>query len=84
VTPVVFLPGIIAPAAFRYAALLAELPGVDGVLKDLEVYRGGEPPADYTITAEVEGLHRTADDAGVDRFDIYCHSGGRALRCRNG
>ena len=49
-TSVVFLPGIIAPAAVRYAPLCAELPGVHCVLKDLEVYRDPVPPEDFSIT----------------------------------
>jgi hypothetical protein len=42
-TDVLFLPGIIAPAKIRPAALLAELPDVRGVQKDLEVYRDPSP-----------------------------------------
>ena len=50
---VLFLPGIVAPAATRYAPLLAELPGVHGVPKDLELYRVlslaiDEPAMDFT------------------------------------
>jgi hypothetical protein len=47
---VIFLPGIIAPASARYAVLLQHLPGVRAVVKDLEVYAGDAPPADYSIT----------------------------------
>jgi hypothetical protein len=49
-TDVIFLPGIIAPASARYAVLLQHLPGVRAVVKDLEVYAGDAPPADYSIT----------------------------------
>src|SRR5689334_23698683 len=41
---VFFLPGIVAPAAQRYAPLLKQLDDVNAVLKDLEVYRGDAPP----------------------------------------
>lgn len=54
-TDVLFLPGIIAPAKSRYAPLLAELPGVQCVLKDLEVYRDSAPPEDYSITIAIDG-----------------------------
>jgi pimeloyl-ACP methyl ester carboxylesterase len=78
-TDVLFLPGIIAPAKSRYAPLLAELPGVQCVLKDLEVYRDSAPPEDYSITIEIDGLDRAADEAGFDRFHLYGHSGGGAI-----
>lgn len=77
-TNVMFLPGIIAPAAVRYAPLLQHLHGVNAVLKDLEVYTGEEPPPDYSVATEVEGIDRAADAAGWDRFHIYAHSGGGA------
>lgn len=77
-TDVVFLPGIIAPAQIRYAPLLAHLDGVNAVLKDLSVYDNDTPPADYSITTEVEGIDLAADRAGLGRFHIYGHSGGGA------
>ena len=75
---VIFLPGIVAPAAVRYAPLLEQLDGVDAVLKDLEVYAGEEPPPDYSIEREVAGIAATADERGLDRFHLYGHSGGGA------
>lgn len=78
-TDAVFLPGIIAPAADRYGPLLAELPDVHSVLKDLEVYRDTAPPEGYSITTEIDALDRAADDAGWDRFHLYGHSGGGAI-----
>ena len=42
---VVFLPGIIAPAARRYESLRRHLVDVNPVVKDLEVYRDDAPPA---------------------------------------
>jgi pimeloyl-ACP methyl ester carboxylesterase len=80
VTGVIFLPGIIAPPAIRYAPLLAELDDVDAVLKDLEVYSGETtPPPGYSIETEVAGISRAADSAGFERFHLYGHSGGGAM-----
>jgi pimeloyl-ACP methyl ester carboxylesterase len=77
--PVVFLPGGIMPAALRYAPLIQELgDAVQAVTKELEVYAGPTPPADYSIGAEVEGISRAADAAGFERFHLYGHSGGGA------
>ena len=76
---VFFLPGIIAPAASRYEQLVTHLAGVNAVMKDLEVYRGDAPPAAYSIATETDGLLRAADEAGVERFHLYGHSGGGAV-----
>jgi pimeloyl-ACP methyl ester carboxylesterase len=73
-----FLPGIIAPAAVRYAPLLEHLGEVETVLKDLEVYAGEEPDETYEIAAEVAGIAAAADRAGFERFHLYGHSGGGA------
>ena len=76
---VVFLPGIIAPAARRYAPLLHLLVDVNPVVKDLEVYRADAPPAGYSIATEMDGVLRVADEAGVERFHLYGHSAGGAV-----
>ena len=76
---VIFLPGIIAPAAVRYSALVEHLPGVRSLLHDLAVYADDEPPAGYAITMEVDALDRAADAAGLDRFHAFGHSGGGAV-----
>ena len=77
--PVVFLPGIIMPAALRYAPLLVELGDtVCPLVKDLEVYATPTPPREYTIAREVEGISRAADAAGFARFHLYGHSAGGA------
>jgi pimeloyl-ACP methyl ester carboxylesterase len=78
VPDVIFLPGIVAPAALRYAPLLEQLDGVDGIPKELEVYAGDEPPPGYAIQAEIEGISAAADRAGFARFHLYGHSGGGA------
>ena len=77
---VIFLPGILMPAALRYERLLAALgDDVRPVLKELEVYRGSSvPPPGYSLEAELEGIGRAADDAGLERFHLFGHSGGGA------
>ncbi|HTM43935.1 MAG TPA: alpha/beta hydrolase [Polyangiaceae bacterium] len=76
---VVFLPGIIAPAEHRYEPLLHHLTGVHPILKNLEIYRGDSQPAGYSITTEIEGVLRAANEAGLDRFHLYGHSAGGAI-----
>jgi pimeloyl-ACP methyl ester carboxylesterase len=76
----VFLPGIIAPAAVRYSALIGELgPNVRAHTKELELYTLSPPPADYAIADEIGGLLRSADRVGLERFHLYGHSGGGAV-----
>jgi pimeloyl-ACP methyl ester carboxylesterase len=75
---VVFLPGIIAPAALRYGPLLAHLADVNACVTDLAVYANDTPPPDYSIETEVANILATADQAGFDRFHLYAHSGGGA------
>jgi pimeloyl-ACP methyl ester carboxylesterase len=77
--PVIFLPGIIAPAAIRYGPLVERLAGVDVVLRDLAVYDDDEPPPDFAIDTELVALDRAADDAGFEKFHLYGHSGGGAV-----
>jgi pimeloyl-ACP methyl ester carboxylesterase len=78
--PVIFLPGIIMPAADRYSALIKELGAdVNATTKDLEVYRLPEPPNGYSIETEIAGIARTADERGFDRFHLYGHSAGGAI-----
>jgi pimeloyl-ACP methyl ester carboxylesterase len=75
--PVIFLPGIIMPAALRYAPLLKELgDSVQALTKQLEVYAHDAPPPQYAIEDEVEGISRAADAAGFERLHLYGHSGG--------
>lgn len=76
---VVFLPGIIAPAATRYGALIEHLPSVRSLVHDLAVYEGDTPPPGYSISTELESLDRFADAAGLDRFHAFGHSGGGAV-----
>ena len=76
----IFLPGILMPAALRYERLLAALgTDVDPVVKELEVYRGpSTPPPGYSLEAELAGIARAADEARLERFHLYGHSGGGA------
>jgi pimeloyl-ACP methyl ester carboxylesterase len=75
----VLLPGSILPAEPAYAALLDVLgDGVDAVAKDLELYAADEPPPDYALGLEVEGIARAADARGFGRFHLVGYSGGGA------
>ncbi|WP_136706300.1 alpha/beta hydrolase [Agromyces sp. H66] len=77
---VIFLPGIILPADLAFAVLREELPAwVDPVVKDLEIYAHGEPPADYGLDLEIEGVLRAADEARFERFHLMGYSGGGAV-----
>lgn len=76
---VVLLPGGVVPAEPAYAALLSALgEHVDAVAKDLEVYAGEEPPSDFSLATEVEGIVREADSHHFDRFHLVGYSGGGA------
>jgi len=75
----ILLPGAILPADLAYADLLAALgDDVDAVAKELEVYAGAEPPPDYGLELEIQGILRTAEAAGFDRFHLVGYSGGGA------
>lgn len=76
---VVFLPGGVLPAEPAYAALLGALgERVDAVVKDLEVYAEEEPPPDFSLATEVEGIVREADAHHFERFHLVGYSGGGA------
>ena len=63
---VVFLPGGVLPAKPAYAALLGVLGDqVDAVTKDLEVYAQEQPPPDFSLGTEVDGISREADAHGT-------------------
>jgi len=77
---IVFLPGIVAPAAGRYAPLVSDLgTGAQAFTKDLEIYDPSRNPSDYSIGTEVQGLADAADAAGINRFYLYGHSAGGAI-----
>jgi pimeloyl-ACP methyl ester carboxylesterase len=67
------------PADLAYGALLRALgDDVQAVAKELEIYAAAEPPPGYTLEHETEGLLRTADAAGFDRFHLVGYSAGGA------
>jgi pimeloyl-ACP methyl ester carboxylesterase len=76
---VILLPGGVMPAQLAYADLIESLgPDVEAVAKELEVYAGPQPPAGYTLGHEIDGILRTADKAGFERFHLVGYSGGGA------
>lgn len=76
-THVICLPGGVAPAAQRYAALEAAVDGrAELHKKDLEVYRSDAPPTDYSVEMELDAVDRLADSLGLERFHIVGYSGG--------
>jgi pimeloyl-ACP methyl ester carboxylesterase len=76
---VILLPGGVLPAAPAYAALLEALnDAVEAVAKDLELYADAGPPPGYRLAVEVEGILRTAEAAGFDRFHLVGYSAGGA------
>jgi pimeloyl-ACP methyl ester carboxylesterase len=73
------VPGAVLPAELAYGALLEALgDDVAAVAKDLEVYAGDEPPPDYALGLEVEGILRVADATGFARFHLVGYSAGGA------
>src|SRR5205823_6329485 len=75
----ILLPGGVMPADLAYGALLDALgDDVDAIAKDLEVYAGPEPPTDYTLEYEIDGVLRAAKEAGLDRFHLVGYSAGGA------
>src|SRR5437588_7462667 len=78
-TQAILLPGGVMPADLAYGALIYALgDDVEAIARDLEVYAGPEPPADYTLEYEIDGVLRTARDAGFERFHLVGYSGGGA------
>ena len=78
-TDVILLPGAVLPAELAYGGLVEALgPGVNAVVKDLELYAGDEPPPGYGLDTEVRGILEAADRAGIDRFHLAGYSAGGA------
>jgi pimeloyl-ACP methyl ester carboxylesterase len=76
---VVLLPGSVLPAGPAYGALLEALgPDVDAVAKDLDLYEGDQPPSDWTLDTEVDGVLREAGAKQWDMFHLVGYSGGGA------
>lgn len=75
----VLLPGSVLPSGPAYGALLEALgPDVDAVAKDLDLYEGDEPPSDWTLDTEVDGVLREAGAKQWDTFHLVGYSGGGA------
>ena len=75
----ILLPGGVMPPGMAYGSLLAALgEDVEAVAKDLEVYADPEPPADYNLDHEIDGILRTAESSGFDRFHLVGYSAGGA------
>jgi pimeloyl-ACP methyl ester carboxylesterase len=73
------LPGSVLPAELAYGALVSALGSdVEVVAKELEVYAGDEPPTDYSLDVEVDGVLREADARRWGRFHLAGYSGGGA------
>jgi pimeloyl-ACP methyl ester carboxylesterase len=69
----------VLPAELAYGALIEALGSdVDAVAKDLEVYATAEPPDDYSLDREVDGLLDAAGERGWERFHLVGYSGGGA------
>ena len=76
---VLFVPGGVTPVQLSYGPLLNALEGqIHPVLKELEVYTTDAPPPGYGLDVEVEGIRRTAEAAGLDRFHLVGFSAGGA------
>lgn len=73
------LPGGVLPAEPAYRLLLRVLgERVDAVAKELEVYAGDQPPPDFSLDMEIDGILREADARGFDRFHLVGYSAGGA------
>ncbi len=78
-TQAILLPGGVMPAELAYGGLLAALgDDVQAVAKELELYADAAPPAGYTLQHETDGILRTADAAGFERFHLVGYSAGGA------
>lgn len=49
------------------------------IAKELEVYAADDPPGDYSLEAEIDGVLASAEEAGFDRFHLAGYSGGGAI-----
>src|SRR5262249_23133508 len=75
----ILLPGGVMPADLAYGTLIEALgEDAEAIAKDLELYAEPEPPADYALEYEVDGVLRAARDAGFERFHLVGYSGGGA------
>ena len=78
-TRAILLPGGVLPAQLAYGALIEALePNVQAITKDLEIYAGDEPPPDWSLDTEIDGVLREADARGWETFHLGGYSGGGA------
>lgn len=76
---VILLPGAVTPGDVAYGTLIDSLGDqVEALAKELELYAGEEPPADYSLDTEVGGVLREADARGWERFHLAGYSAGGA------
>lgn len=76
----ILLPGAVLPAGPAYDGLIAALGDRWEVhAKDLEIYAGDTPPADFGLGTEVLGVLHHADEAGLERFHLVGYSAGGAV-----
>jgi pimeloyl-ACP methyl ester carboxylesterase len=76
----ILLPGAVLPAGPAYDGLMAALgPAREVHAKDLEVYAEDAPPPGFSLTTEVAGVLRHADEAGLERFHLAGYSAGGAV-----
>lgn len=75
--PVLLVPGIINPVDLSYGPLLQELRGrVPLYMKELEVYATPQPPTDYSVSTEIAGIRRRAQEIGAKTFHLVGYSAG--------
>ena len=75
----ILLPGGVLPAQLAYGALIEALePNVQAITKDLEIYAGDEPPPDWSLDTEIDGVLREADARGWETFHLAGYSVGGA------
>lgn len=75
-----FVPGGVNPAEISYGPLLNVIRSeIKPIVKDLEIYATDEPPADYGLELEVEGIKRTADEVDSRSFHLIGYSAGGAV-----
>jgi len=76
----ILLPGAVLPAELAYGALVEALGDEIAVrAKDLEVYATDEPPENYGLGVEIDGVIREAEAAGFERFHLVGYSAGGAI-----
>jgi pimeloyl-ACP methyl ester carboxylesterase len=69
----------VLPAELAYGALVDALgEDVEAVAKDLELHATSQPPDDYRLELEIDGVLRAADARGWEHFHLVGYSAGGA------